>query len=281
MGSRVTKDEYEASETKFMEIEDAGDDLGKMLNCLEEGRVFLQPMCRQEDPSTHILKVKQFWKMPYGPNLLSKYFEWLVDGSTEGDLSVSIQDHLDCVLRMTVKILGDKKGESWLRKLEEVENNCEAKNGNDILKQVFIIRELAKSWKNDPEKIIFIQGEDDNQKASDQPYINIVKVDKFGEGDHEETVVISVKVGRTTIFEDVSLCVGLAVIQLSFVFHLLYPISADDIFNYVQRILGKFGPSEGAKNMKGQVKKRFIDFQCAIADIVLLEKKGTVQKLYV
>ena len=44
------------------------------------------------------------------------------------------------------------------------------------MKKVFIIRELAKSSDNDPEKLFFIEGEDDIKNISEQPYIYIVKV---------------------------------------------------------------------------------------------------------
>ena len=92
-----------------MEIENAGDDLNKMFNCLDDGREYLQSMFRQEDPSTHMVKVKKFWTMPYGPRLLSEYFEWLVDSSSDGNLSTSIADNIDPVIEMTIKILGEKK----------------------------------------------------------------------------------------------------------------------------------------------------------------------------
>lgn len=281
LGSKVSKNDFENSEKKFMEIENAGEDLNMMFDCLDEGREYLQLMFRQEDPSTHMVKVKQFWKMPYGPSLLSEYFEWLVDSSTDGKLSTSIEDNLDPVIEMTVKILGEKKGTSWMNKLDEVKRDCEAKQGNDIMKKVFVIRELAKYWRNAPEKLVFIEGEDDLQKVSNQPHLSILKVNHHGEN-NEEGIVISVKVGHTTVFENVDLCVGLAaVIQLCFTFHLMYPSDADDIFNYVQRVLAKFGPSEGAKNSKGQVKKKFVDFQCAIANVVLNERKGVVKKMFV
>ena len=220
--------------------------------------------------------------MPYGPKLLSNHFEWLVDGSRDGDLAFSIEDHIDMVLNMTAQILGEKKGNVWIRQLEEVQNNSRVKHGNELMSQVFIIRELAKSWKNNPAKLIFVEGEDSMSDVSSQPYVNILKVDQPGEGDYDERIIVSVRVGTTTIFDGVSLTQGLAaVIQLCFVFHLLYPSDADEIFNFVQRLLAKFGPSDGAKNIKGQLKKRFVDFQCALSEILLLKKSGNVRKLFV
>ena len=104
-----------------------------------------------------------------------------------------------------------------------------------------------------------------------------MKVPQTGEKDPEEDLVISVRVGTTTVVDNVSLAEGLtSVIQLCFVFHLLYPSDSDDIFNYAQRIVVRFGPSDGAKNLKGAVKKRFLNFRCDLP-----EKSGTVKKLQV
>ena len=61
----------------------------------------------------------------------------------------------------------------------------------------------------------------------------------------------------------------------------MYPSSADETFNFVQRLLAKFGPSDGAKNMKGQLKKRFVDFQCELSNLIMLEKSATVKKMFI
>jgi len=205
IGSKISQEEYDAGERDFSVIVDAGDDIEKVLACVDAARVFIQIQFRSEDPSTHITKYRIFWKMPYGPKLLSNHFEWLVDGSRDGDLAFSIEDHIDMVLKMTAQILGEKKGDVWIRQLEEVENKSRAKNGNEIMSRVFIIRELAKSWKNNPAKLIFVEGEDSMSDVSSQPYVNILKVDQPGEGDYDERIIVSVRVGTTTIFDGVSL----------------------------------------------------------------------------
>ena len=129
---------------------------------------------------------------------------------------------------------------------------------------------MAKSWGNDPEKLFFIEGEDDIQNISEQPYIYIVKVPHHGDAQYEESVVLSVKVGNSTIFESVNFCVSLAaVIQLCFVFNFTYSDQADDIFNYIQRCLAKFRPISVAMDKKGQLRKKFLDFQCADAHLNL------------
>ena len=60
-------------------------------------------MFRQEDISTHVIKLKPFWIMPWGPAMLSHQFEWIVNGSDYGNLASSISDQLDSVLELTVK----------------------------------------------------------------------------------------------------------------------------------------------------------------------------------
>ena len=281
LGSKILKDEYQLSEAKFLNIE-ASEDLGDKILCLEEGREYLQIQFRKETPGAHMEKLKAFWRMPDGPQLLNSWFEWLVDGSRDGSLVFSIQDHIDTVVKYTARILGKNRGEEWDVKLDEVRTNCQTMNGNDTMLKVFIIRQLAISWKNSPEKLFFVEGEDEVCNSSKQPFIHILKVAQNGEEDYDEKVVISVRVGTTTVFDKVSLTEGLAaIIQLCFVFNLLYPSDCDDVFNYVQRVLARFGPSEGARNMKGVVKKKFQSFQCDLADIIMLEKAGTVKKLLV
>ena len=109
LGSNATKTEFDESETGFLAISEVTGDLDKMDNCLEQGRIYLQTMFRQEDPNTHVIKLKPFWIMPWGPAMLSHQFEWNVNGSDDGNLASSISDQLDSVLELTVAILGRKK----------------------------------------------------------------------------------------------------------------------------------------------------------------------------
>ena len=282
LGAKISQEEFDASKAKFIEINDAEEgDVDEIVACLDRARVFVQIKFRSEDPSTHVTKFRIFWKMPYGPRLLSNHFEWLVDGSRDGDLAFSIEDHINLVIDLAAKILIAKMGDDWSRQLEEVKTNIKTRNGNDVMTWVFIIRELAKRWKNNPAKLIFLEGVDSIQDVSNQPYVPILRVDQIGELDYDEAVVVYVRVGNTTLFDGISFTKGLAaVLQLSFLFHLLYPSDADEIFNFVQCMLAKFGPSDWAKNVKGVLKKIFTDFQCALSDILLLEKSGTVRKLF-
>ena len=68
--------------------------------------------------------------------------------------------------------------------------------------------------------------------------------------------------------------------NLSFVFNLMYHKEADDIFQFTQRVLANFGPVDGARNPKGQLKKNFVQFQVALGNYMLREKKAKIQKLF-
>ena len=220
--------------------------------------------------------------MPHGPRMLSASFEWVtLEGSRDGCLKETVEGNSKSVFSMIQTFLSDKKGEAWDLKFEEVANTSQANYGNDIMIKVFLIRDLARTWKNQAEKIIFVEGEDDITKVSNQPFIHILKVAQVGETDYDEKIHISVRIGNTLVFDDVTLIVALAsMIQLAFVFHLMYPSGADDIFQFAQRILANFGPTDGARNAQGKVKKHFIDFQISIGKMMVENRKGEVVKMF-
>ena len=234
LGSKVSAEEFKESEENFGKIasEDDGDKKKKLLN---SSRVFLAVKFRTCDPAAHFLGLQSFWEMPFGPDLLSNHFEWAsIEGSRDGSLKKTIEKNTTSTFNLVVRYLADKKGEIWAKKYDEVYQNSRAHFGNSILARVFLLRELAKSWKNSPEKLVFIEGEDDLSKVSNQPFIHVLKVNQTGEGDYDERVCISVRIGTTLIFNDVSLTGALAsVIELAFVFNLMFPKDADDIFQSV------------------------------------------------
>ena len=119
-------------------------------------------------------------------------------------------------------------------------------------------------------------------RSLNQPFIHVLKVNQTGEGDYDERVCISVRIGTTLIFNDVSWTGALASgIELAFVFNLMFPKDADDIFQFVQRILANYGPADGARNSMGKVKRPFVDFQCAVGQMVVDSDKGEVRKMFV
>ena len=279
LAKKMSQKEYDDGSNKFSSFDDL-ENLEAKAGALETLREFLQIGFRTEDPSVHIIKYSKFWKQPDGIKLLSMWFEWLVGGSKDGDISKSIAENLDFVLRMLDEYMTEKSGEAWSKSMEEIERECLSKYGNSLMFQVALIRELAKMWGNMGEQLIYIEGKDEMKNMSNQPFIHAVSVHKPGEGDYDYSLVFSVRVGSTMVFDDVSLTEGLAaVIQICFVFNLLYPQSCDDVFNFIQRVLSNFGPVEGARNVKNQVKKKFTDFQCFLGSHLLRQDKAEVKKI--
>ena len=283
LAKKISQSDYEKSDINFAKLAEVTEgDEAAIGDCLEAAREYVQIHFRKEDPSSHVLKLKSFWKMPNGPTVLNMWFEWVVNGSDTGNIAAAIEEKLDDNMNIIEKILIDQRGDDWEKEVRNAENNCRENNGNKIMFYVFLLRELAKSWKNHPQKVIFVEGEDDLKDASLQPFLHIVRVQEHGVEDYDESLVISVRVGTTMIFENVTLCQGLAaIIQITFSFNLMYPNQADDMFNYVQRILARFGPVDGARNNKDHVKKNFVDFQYTLGKLVLQEKKGKVQKMLI
>ena len=281
-GSKVSAEEFKQSEENFGKIA-LEDDVEKKLELLNSSRVFLAVKFRTCDPAAHFHSLQPFWGMPFGPDMLSNQFEWAsLEGSRDGSLKKTIEKNTTSTFNMVVRYLADKKGELWAKKYDEVYQNSRAHYGNSIMARVFLLRELAKSWKNSPEKLVFIEGEDDLSKVSNQPFIHVLKMNQTGEGDYDERLCISVRIGTTLIFNDVTLTGALAsVIELAFVFNLMFPKDADDIFQFVQRILANYGPVDGARNAIGKVKKPFVDFQCAVGQMIVDSDKGEVRKMFV
>ena len=219
--------------------------------------------------------------MPHGPKILGVWFEWHVDGSKDSSLLKSIEDHIDPILKLVENFIANKKGNDWAKKVEEVEADSSSNQENTLRLQIFLIRELAKLWGNSGEKLIFIEGKDDIKNMSKRPFVHAVKLNKSGGSEYEYALVFSVRVGSSLVFDDVTLTEGLAaVIHLCFVFNLLYPTDCDDLFNFAQRILVNFGPVDGARNPKGQLKRNFVDFQVFLGNYMLQEKKAEIKKLF-
>ena len=49
----------------------------------------------------------------------------------------------------------------------------------------------------------------------------------------------------------------------------------------IPMVLACFGPVDGARNAKNQVKKIFVDFQCYMGNFMLQEKKAKLQKMFI
>ena len=279
LATKISKSDFQDAEAVFKTMKE-DDELEVKIEICGKSRKYIQPKFRTLEPGNHILLLKTFWTMPTGPKVLSAWFQWICD--EEKDLSNVVNENLEDCLLMAQKVLILKKGASWEKKLNQVEADAEENNGNQILVNIFILRELAASFKNKPEKALFVEGEDDPKELSALPFIHVIKVNNLGENDHDEAVKLSVRIGNSVVFDDISLTQGLAsVIQLMFSFNLIYPADCDDFFEYIQRVVCKFGPVSGARNARGQLKKTFTDFQCSLGALMLEANQGKVKEFRV
>ena len=281
LASKISPEDYRQSEEAYWKFE-AEQDVEKKKELMEDCREFVQVQFRTLDPGTHIHSLEKFWQMPMGPELLSAWFEWVTNGSRDGCLRETIKENAENVFGMVHAVLSEMKGTAWDKKFEEESNNSHLKFGNDTMKRIFLLRDLASTWKNQPEKFIFIEGVDDLGKLSKQPFLHVMKVTQTGEVDYDEKVRISLRVGTAVVFDDMSLLGALAsLIEIIFVFNLMYPSAADDIFQFCQRILGNFGPADGARNDQGKVRKNFVEFQCSIGRIMMDKRQAKSVKMFV
>jgi len=280
LATKISPEKYRQSEQNYFKMEDE-EDLDKKLELLDLSREFLQVQFRTLDPTNHIQGLKNFWEQPFGLHILSAWFEWVTNGSRDGCLKQTVAGNSEMVFSMIKRFLSDMKGESWNHKFEEVHKNSIAKFGNDTESRIFLIRDLARTWKNQPEKILFCEDEDDLSKMSKQPFIHILSISQLGVGDsdYDFKLKISLRVGTTVIFDDISLVEAFAgLIQVIFSFNLMYPVESDDMFQFIQRIMASFGPTDGARNKSGKVRKPFLDFQCAVGKIMLETQNADLVK---
>jgi hypothetical protein len=255
-------------------------DLGVKKDILEKAREYLQVQFRTLEVGSHIYSLKDFWVLPDGLFLVSFWFEWVTGGSKEGWLSATVQRNLEPVLVVVSEILIDKKGELWRNRFEEAVNNAEANNGNKTMVWVFLIREWSRMYKEKAQRVIFIEGEDQIQDMSKQPFIHIRRVAQPGE-DYDQKVVVSVMCGNTLVFEDVGFGAALAcIVEISFIFNLSYDKDADSTLNFIQRILAGFGETDGARNEKGKVKSSYISFEREFGKLMVAKNLGAVKMLF-
>ena len=257
----ATKKEKEDALKEFKRFSDA-DTIEEKRDALKNAVVFVQKQFREMEPSQTVEDLSSFWEG--GPMIMSDWFEWLVGGSRDGSLAVTASLQMIKVLNIVEKFIIDKRGEEFEMELKRVNEEVRAVNGDSTMYQVFLIRDLAKLFKNKSEKFVFIDGKDDKKSGPDEkyPHIYITKQNTFGEGDFEEKIVLNLRIGDKIIWKDISLPEALAgVIQIFFSFNMLYPVDLDDILQFTERIVCNFGSDDGARNPKNMVKKSFRDFQ--------------------
>ena len=278
IGSKIEKKKYQEYERGFASINNL-EEYGEIKELIEKNREFLQIQFRTLEIGDHVFKFKGFWKLPHGLLNVSSWFEWLTGGSDEGWLQATMEKNIDVVLKVIGIIIAEKKGDLWSTKLEEIKLRSQVENGNDTMTWVFLLREWTKIYKEKPQKVIFLEGEDSIQDISEQPHINVRKITQPG-GDFSERIVISLKCGNLVLFEDIGLCAALSsLIEVCFIFHVEYDKDGDSMCNFIQRTLGGFGSKEGAHNSRGKVKSTFINFQAEFGRIMLERNMGQLKMI--
>jgi hypothetical protein len=260
-GLMASKAEKEQAKAAFMTILDAGS-LTEKTHAAIAARVFTQNQLRSLQPSQAAGDLKPIWYG--GPALLSEHFEWLVSGSRDGNLAVSADRQMKKVLNLVEQFIISKKGPDFEAEIRGVKVTTELHYGNDTWFRVYLIRQLAKLFKNEAGKLLFVDGCDDiNEGPSEQePNVFVTKKNTFGEDEYEERVELSLRIGTKVIMEELSLSQALSgCIQLYFLFHLNYPGDADDLYQFTQRIFCNFRDHDGARNKRNAVKKCFREFE--------------------
>ena len=253
--------EKEEAQKQFIRFRDA-ESIDEKKDALMKAVVHVQKFFRDMEPSQNVEDLNCFWQA--GPEILSLWFEWLVDGSQDGHLATTVDLQLTKVLNITEAYIIDRRGEEAEKDLARIKKEAREANGGETMFQLHLIRALAKLFRNKAEMFIFIDAEDDKKNGPDEtlPNIYITKRNTHGEDDYAEKIVINLRIGEKIIWQDITLPEALAgVTQLYFSFNLMYPSDIDDILQFNERILCNFGTDGGARNPKQKVKKCFREFQ--------------------
>ena len=205
--------------------------------------------------------LQEFWKG--GPKILSSWFQWISDGSEEDSLAAIVSRQTVKVMNLVEQFLMSKKEADYERELATVKETTDRHFGNDIFYKIYLIQELAKVFKNEKEKVIFIDNRDDKKcgPGEQEPNIFVIKKDSLGQVEYDKIVILSLRIGEKIVFKDISFAEAVAgLIELYHVFNLQYPAKSDDTYQFLQRIFCSFGPSEGARNQRNVVKKWYKQF---------------------
>ena len=209
--------------------------------------------------------------------LLGLWFEFVTDGSKDGDLTETANMQSTKVFNIVEQYLLSKNCSSYIEELSKIKNTSQVQCGNDIDYRIFLLRELGLLFKNKPEKLVFLAEVDTVNEGPNmqEPYVFVERVNTFGIEEFPEKVVTSLRIGEKVMIKGLSLYGALAAcIQLYFVFNMWYPTKADDLCQFVQRFLLNFGDEDGSRNRNGSVKKWYRDFQTFAATILLESNEG-------
>merc|ERR1711867_375805 len=133
------------------------------MGALMEAVVFVQKQFREKEPSQTVEDLDSFWEA--GPEILSLWFEWLVDGSKDGHLATTVDLQLTKVLNIIEAYIIDRRGEEAEKDLARIKEVAREANGDSTMYQLHLLRALAKLFRNKAEKFIFIDAEDDKKSG--------------------------------------------------------------------------------------------------------------------
>ena len=275
--SEVDKENAKTTFEKLYNSSDSTPD--EKLQLMLNSAIFIQEQMKLLEPSEAVEHLKPILS---DPTLLSVWFEYMVEGSKDGGLSTSVELQLSKVMGLVEQYLLSKKGSDYEAQMYQAKQSSEQRFGNDIEYKVILLKELSKVFRNKSEKILFVDGKDEiGAGANDQqPNLFIFKQSSLGIDEYVEKLIISVRVGEKVLFNTPDFCQAIAaVVQLYFIFNIFYPPEADDICQFLQRILCNFMDGDGARNSKGVVKKCFRDFESFVAKVLLEANQGELLAL--
>ena len=268
------KADYEAGETLYLQMQDLTSD--EKCQLLERMRSYIQLQFREKQPRQIIADLELFWTG--GPKVLSSWFLWITDSDV--NLEDTAQENLNKVMSLVAEFLLNKKGDQFEQEMITAKATSVENSGNLIQFHVFLMRQLAKMWKNKPEQVLFLSGEDQLQIMTELPVIHISKRNMMGIGDYDVEVVVSVRIGDATVYSDVTFTEAIsALVQLYFTMHLHYPPECDDVYQVLQRMLLNFGSHDGARNKRNSTKKNYKEFESFVAQTYFDSKQGGVVKI--
>ena len=169
-GLNASKAEMEAARDHFKKLHEV-DSLEEKKQILTIARAFIQNRMRTLQPSQAVEDLASFWAS--GPEVLSYWFEWIVGGSKDGNLSTSVDLQMDKVMNIIEQYILFKKGSDYEKDIQGVRELVELHHGNDSWFKLFLLRDLGKLFRNKSEKLVFVDGEDDINSGPNEQQPNI------------------------------------------------------------------------------------------------------------
>ena len=89
---------------------------------------------------------------------------WITDSDV--NLEDTAQENLNKVMSLVAEFLLNKKGDQFEQEMITAKATSVENSGNLIQFHIFLMRQLVKMWKNKPEQVLFLSGEDQLQKMT-------------------------------------------------------------------------------------------------------------------